>query len=111
MCNFEKYFFEFNEMMIIGKGRQNGAPFQYVPWGHVSELLTKSVFRKNKLCKRLDFVTYFMKIWVCQQLRFGDPLRLYNGERFVHRYSIIRMLNQYRIFLYQDILNLFKSNR
>ena len=36
MCNFEKYFFEFNEMMIIGKGRQNGAPFQYVPWGHVS---------------------------------------------------------------------------
>ena len=44
-------------------------------------------------------------------LRFGDPLRLYNGERFVHCYSIIRMLNQYRIFLYQDILNLFKSNR
>ena len=35
--------------------------------------------------------------------RFGYPLRLYNGERFVHHYSSSRMLNQYKTFLYQDI--------
>lgn len=39
------------------------------------ELLTKSVFRKNMLRKRRNYVTDFIKIWVCQQLRFATVVK------------------------------------
>ena len=66
--------------MIIGKRRQNGAPFQYVPWGHVSELLTNPYFHKTSNEVKPFAEHIFSENRLCQQLRFGDPLNTWRDK-------------------------------